>query len=85
MLELCDGSVPLGRKMPFQAVPLPRARFTDAFANDVIKAIKPGIDAIVREVKWGLTPPVIPVAPGTTPSDGLPGGPPSKKQRTGGR
>ena len=79
------GACHWGERCHFKQCHFPGARFTDAFANDVIKAIKPGIDAIVREIKWGLTPPVIPVAPGTTPSDGLTGGPPNKKQRTGGR
>ena len=87
--EMCwnyiTGPCPYGNGCKYKACDFPKERFTDMFATDLVNAIKPGVDAVVREIKWGLAQPTLPPAlpPAPTPSGGGDGGPPSKKLKGG--
>ena len=87
--EMCwnyiTGPCPYGNGCKYKSCHFPKERFTDMFATDLVNAIKTGVDAIVREIKWGLAQPTLPPAlpPAPTPSGGGDGGPPSKKLKGG--
>lgn len=55
--EMCwnyvTGGCVFGDKCKFKICHIPGARFSDRFANDVVRAIKPGVDAIVKEAEDG--------------------------------